>query len=220
LRPLESRLGRLNREDPTNAELIRRLESHYHWNAGGAGERLDASGLDLSGKLLDGIDFGEAWFTSCVFDGAQIRGANMAGVELRKCSFIGADLTATTFAKAETWDCAFRNATLREANFLRWGNFRADFREADLAGAELRLFACHDGDLRDAIFWDATLDRACFDSCLLVGAGLVGVTGTLLPYPINVGSRVEPRLLEGEEALDWLRAAGAMDVTWFVPAPR
>ena len=213
--PPESWLGRLDAEDPANAELVRRLRLHHHGE-----EQLDAAGLDLTGKLLGGIDLSRARLTRCRFDRAGLQGADFYGAYLNNCSFNEADLTAASFAKSEADDCHLRKAVLHEVTFLRWEPSRADFREADLAGADLRRFTCVDCDMRDAILSDAHFDRTCLDRCLLAGASLIGASGTLLPYPINVGSPEAPHLLVGDDALHWLRAAGATDVSWFVPEPR
>jgi hypothetical protein len=219
LPPPESRLGKLDPHDPASADLIRLLELHYK-RIGNSGQRLDASDLDLSGRLMEGVDLVEARFRNCVFDRAKLRDANLAGVELSRCSFVGADLTSATFAKAEAFDSDFREAILQGANCLRWDNVSTDFRQADLAGANLRRFSCYDCDLRDAILCDASFDRTILRRCLLGGARLIGASGTLLRDPINVGTRKEPRLLDGDQALGWLRAAGATDISWFAPQPR
>jgi len=42
-------------------------------------------------------------------------------------------------------------------------------------------------------------------------------SGTLLQYLLNAGTVLEPRWLAGDDALRWLREAGAADVRWFVP---
>jgi hypothetical protein len=69
-------------------------------------------------------------------------------------------------------------------------------------------------DLSRARFRDLELADAALMSCTLTGADFTGSRGTLAEHPINVGSVEEPRWIEGDEALEWLRAAGAAHIGW------
>ncbi len=58
----------------------------------------------------------------------------------------------------------------------------------------------------------ADLDRASLDGCRLHGATLDGARGAI-HGPVDIGEGDEPRLLDGDELLAWLREHGAPELT-------
>jgi uncharacterized protein YjbI with pentapeptide repeats len=198
-------LSRVN--DP---ELVAMLERRY------VDRHIEARGLDLQGKVLDGADLDGAVLVDSAFDHASLRDVILWSAHPTCSTFVGADLTGVQLVKAQLRDCDFRDARLVRANFLRALGSRLDLRGADLTAANLTRLHLLWSDLRGAVLRDVVLDTTTFQECLLAGVDLRGAAGTLHPDPINVGTPEEPRFLEGDEALAWLRAAGA-DVTWFVP---
>src|SRR5690348_9291761 len=117
----------LDLNDPRQAEISRRLESHYHEAFGEGGDRLKATGLDLRGKLLDEVYLHQAFLTECSFDGASLREADLSSTEMGQCSFRGADLRGASFVKALVYGCDFREANLAESNLIKWGADDCDF---------------------------------------------------------------------------------------------
>lgn len=202
--------------DPREAELARLLDLHGRWaRADQSGERLVATGLDFRGKALEGVGLNGAELVECSFGGARMRGADLYGAVFVRCSFAGADLSGATLAKAQVSTCDLREARLVGANLVRSSTAQSDLRGADLTGADLTASFIWRCDLRGAVLRRASFGRSAgVIECLLAGADLRGVTGALMPYPIDLGTPEEPRLIEGDEALAWLRGAGA-EIDWF-----
>lgn len=210
----------LDGADPRHADLAHRLDRHWRrTELYDGGERLDAAGLDFSGLVLDGARLAEGRVVECTFEGASLRGADLYYLAMSRCSFRGADLRAAWLYKGEAFRCDFRDAVLTDAFFGRLDALHCDFRGANMGGAHLRDFGWIDSDLREADLSGAWLDWTSFGGCLLAGTNFDGATGTVVRTPrlVNVGSREKPKLLQGEHFLDWLRAAGARNVSYYVP---
>jgi uncharacterized protein YjbI with pentapeptide repeats len=214
----------LDLDNPRHADILRRLDRNWRRTEhSDGGERLEAEGLDFGGLLLDGARLAEAKLRQCTFEDAGLRGADLYSAYLEECSFRHADMRAAWLYKAQAIRCDFREAQLADAYFRRLDALHCDFRGANLRGAHLRDFGWIDCDLRDTDMSRAWLDSTDFGGCLLGGANLTGATGTVVRLdgefggPVNVGTREEPETLQGDEFLDWLRAAGARNVSWFVP---
>lgn len=86
----------------------------------------DLSGMDLSGKNLDGFDL----------ERANLKGSNLRGADLEKANLKGAKLDG---------------ASLRDADLRKADLYRASFREADLTGAKLEKALVDSTDLTDAV---------------------------------------------------------------------
>src|SRR6266700_1285946 len=84
-----------------------------------------------------------------------------------------------------------------------------DLSQLDLSGLRLRGVTFVRCDLRDASLQNVRLDATKLDRCLVAGASLIGAYGTVIRAPIDVGSPEEPQPLAADDALRWLRAAGA-----------
>ena len=206
----------LDLNDPGQAEVARRMEAHRRGH--GAGERFEATGLDLSGRLLDELYLHQAYLTGCSFDGASMRGADLSSANIGTCSFRGAQLREAVFAKAFVYACDFREADLAESNLIKLSCAECDFRQAQLRAGQMIRFRGSSCDFRGADLREAKFLETTFTSSLMAGANLAGASGTLLrrDHAINVGTDQEARLLRDDELLEWFRAAGA-DVEWFVP---
>lgn len=84
---------------------------------------------------------------------AQVRGASLAGADLRLAFapgafFVKANLEAATLTGADLSDAKLTNANLREAKLAG-----SDLTGADLAGADLTGADLAGADLRGAVFW-------------------------------------------------------------------
>jgi uncharacterized protein YjbI with pentapeptide repeats len=194
-------------------ELVAMLEERY--NCG----HVEATSLDFSRRVLDGADLDGAVLLDCNFTGASLRDVVLYSSYPTRCSFVGADMTSVQMVKAQLDDCDLRDVRLVRANLLRAVGHHLDLREADISEADLTRCFLSDSDLRGAVMRDVVFRGTSIRSCHLAGADLRGAAGTLLRRSINIGTPEQPRILDGDEALDWLRAAGA-DVSWFVPEPR
>jgi uncharacterized protein YjbI with pentapeptide repeats len=214
----------LDLDNARHADLALRLDRSWRRTQlldGGAS--LEAEGLDVSGLRLDGACLADGKLTHCNFQDSSLRGADMYYLYMEHCSFRRADMNAAWLHKAQAYDCDFRDADLADAYFGGMDAAGCDFRKADLRGAHLRNFGWIDCDLRDTDMSGARLDWTSFGGCLMAGADFTGATGTVVRLdgefgrPVNIGSPEKPELLQGDEFLDWLRAAGARNVSWFVP---
>jgi len=191
-------------------------------------DRLDLSKLDLREAELTnctlhhanlaGADLSRAHLEDCAATFADLGGARLirttlTGSDLRGARFARANLIGSRFSRDDLQDCDFRDADLTGCRWHANGLRSADFRGANLAGAEIRSCGLQLADLTDVL-----LDRVILEYSELGEAYLRGAHGTLMALPIDVGTPEQRRLLEGEEALDWLLSAGA-DVRWMAPPP-
>lgn len=197
----------------SDPELAALLEKHY------SGHRVHALRLDLSDKVLDETNLNGAELIDCKLDAARLRRVDLTRSYPTRCSFVGADMTSALLYKAELIRCDLRRARLFEANLTRATCHYGDLRGADLTHADLTRCFFDESDLRGAVLRDTVLRATSIWDCHVADLDLRGASGTLLRHAINVGTPEGPRVLDGDEALAWFRAAGA-DVTWYVPEPR
>ena len=100
------------------------------------------------GADLRGIDLSGANLRRAVFDGADLEGANLSGADLRRASFKRANLMKAAFDDADMRDASFVKARMNLSNFQRC---RLD--RADLRGIRGRYAIW-----REANWWDAKMD--------------------------------------------------------------
>jgi len=100
-------------------------------------------GADLRGADLSGANLRRA-----VFDGADLEGADLSGADLRRASFKRANLMKASFDDADMRDASFIKARMNLSNFQRC---RLD--RADLRGIRGRYAIW-----RGANWWDAKMD--------------------------------------------------------------
>ena len=101
------------------------------------------------GADLRGIDLSGANLRRAVFDGADLEGADLSGADLRKASFKRANLMKAAFDDADMRGASFVKARMNLSNFQRC---RLD--QADLRGIRGRYAIW-----RDANWWEATMDE-------------------------------------------------------------
>jgi uncharacterized protein YjbI with pentapeptide repeats len=132
------------------------------------------TGLDYSGRCLDGANLTDRLILSTTFDGASLRRANLTGTEFRECSFIGANLDAGILKRTVFENCDFTRASLTNAN-LQQSTFRST-----------TILDYGDGAhrLRPSInkFDGAVLNGSSFRRARLVAAKLHNVTGTKVDF--------------------------------------
>ena len=177
-----------------------------------------ATGLGLAGRRLDGILLTGASLHDCDFDGAHMHFADLYASYPARCSFVGTDLSFASLVKADVTACDLRDARLHSANLVRVRLSGSDMRGADLSHADLNAGFVTETDLRGARLRGVLFRQTLLEGSLLDGADLSGARGTVRRAPINVGTPERPRLIDGPDALAWLRAAGA-EVEWFLPDP-
>jgi uncharacterized protein YjbI with pentapeptide repeats len=172
-----------------------------------------ASQLDLSRMQLASVDFSDLGFKDCSFDGSELRAADFGASGLYGCSFQGADLSEAWLTKAQVDGCDFRECIFVGARLPKVMTHHCDFRGADLTGAGLARAGFHHCDFRQARLRDVELKETSLHDCALAGADFTGSRGSVLLRPLNIGSPEAPQWLEGEEALTWLRLAGATEIS-------
>jgi len=79
---------------------------------------------------------------------ADLRGANLAGTNLRRADLQEADLRRADLYRADLEEADLRKADLKEADLMGTNLRKADLREADLRGVDLRKADLRKADLR------------------------------------------------------------------------
>lgn len=165
-------------------------------------EDADLSGLEFSRRVL--VDS----LLSCVhLDGANLVDADLAGAQLVGSSLRHADLHGANLGKANLDTVHADHAQLIDASRIR-----CTLRDADLRGTNM------DGaDLRGCTMRFATLDRCWFVSAVLGPTDATGASGTIGSGAVIWEADGQRRVLDVDQLLEILRAAGAGDITAFTP---
>lgn len=202
-----------DRRDSIEHRTAAWLRDHVRSHAGEEFPEIER--VDFSGEDLGSVEFEMIYrLSGCVFDRASLCGIH-APTYIFKCSFIEAQLDDTWLAKSQFHRCDLRAASLSDAKLSRTDFARSDLRGARFSGDELfNEVSFHRCDLREARLTGLRFRAVSFGGSSLSGIDLSQTTGSIFPEPINVGSPEEPRLLEGDEALNWFEGAGARNLSY------
>ena len=158
--------------------------------------RQNLCGADLSGLVLAGHDFTEAWLDAADMRGADLRNASLvhavlAHADMTGCLLDGADLTGANLGRAQLRGASLKGALLREVVLERADLAEAslvgarldgaqlvgvDFSRLDLRGARMSGAVFVKSNLAGMIAAGACLDDAVLIECDLSGADLNGAT--------------------------------------------
>lgn len=128
---------------------------------GPGAERPDLDG-DLRGALLAGVDLRDANLAGKDLTGADLTGADLRGANLRGTRLVGALLRGARLSGAELAGAVLRRADLSTAVASGAGFGRADLREAVLFEARMPRASFVEADLRGADLRAAHLRRSRF----------------------------------------------------------
>lgn len=159
---------------PTRGELLAFVAAAQKAHPG---QRVDVgrrwrnlAGIDLRGAELADIELSRVSLVGADLREARLRGVNFADSLLRGLDASGAELLGCSFGRARLVKAKLRGADLTGSTL-----FAADARGADFSGANLAEVDLLASDLSGADLTDALLDAARnIDSCKL--AGVVGLT--------------------------------------------
>ena len=131
----------------TQEEVDRVLDSHQQGLRANF-KNCDLSGLDLSGRNLEGV----------VFENTNLNGANLSGTNLRQgeiknCLLIGANLEKANLYNIDFVGCAMQNANLSHVTIEGVG-----FKESNMAQASLKGTAIEFSNLN--VFREVNLNSA------------------------------------------------------------
>ncbi len=138
-----------------------------------SGKETDLSlvkGADLAGRDLRFADAYGAFFVNAFLKGADLRGA-----DLREADFRNADLRRADLSGANLRGAKLRGADLHGAKLPLAVLTEADLTSADLGGVDLSHARLHGADLTGADLTDANLQGADLTGAKLVKATLVSV---------------------------------------------
>ena len=153
---------------------------HKQWLANKGGERLEATGLDATGKPFATLDLTSAVLTDVTLDRAdlsftRLHGAILTTVRARGAGFAHAMIAGTTLTDCDFTDAGMALANLGDATILRCRFTNANLERT--AWYRSTLTGCNLAGSRLA---NAALDRAVFTDCDLRGATLALVTHGVL----------------------------------------
>ncbi len=140
-------------------------------------------GIDLGGRTLDGLDFGQL-----VLSHASFVGASMVNIDLQGCDLDGADFTDANLRSGQLAGCTARGASFKNADLTGCFAMSADFTAADFSGADLTSAALSAtiavrAEFNQTIFDRTDLDLANWRDAWIAPAtwNEISVTGAILP---------------------------------------
>lgn len=179
----------LRRRDLTGADLsgadLSRATLHRV-----ALRRADLSGATLAGANLNLADISLADFTDAdlqsallfrargtqtIFDGANLHGARMGEIGLRRASFVGAYISGTDLGGADLNDADFSDAVLSGSYLYQTRLVRADLSGVVAKGSNFVSAVLRGGDLSGATFTNADFQYADLREADLTNADFSGV---------------------------------------------
>jgi uncharacterized protein YjbI with pentapeptide repeats len=144
------------------AVKFRNSRANHKWNAA----RAEVLSREVRGYYL--VD-PEAGF----LDGLNLRGANLAGADLRAALLDGADLRGANLTRAQLESASLRRCNLQGAYLDGAAASGSCFRRASMARCFGRLATFTGADMRDVDLTDSILRRTRFDAANLSGASMV-----------------------------------------------
>ncbi len=200
----EADLGGVDTHDAafSGARLFRKLEelqvslqdqikAHARWaeTLAREGARLELAGADLSGLVMNGVDWSAAEFRSVNLSGASLNGAKLSMATFWKCDLTGADLSKLDGRGINFISCALDGARLSGSDFrsvasirdpaVRWPSCftGSSLRRTDLIDCRCRGAVFTKADLTEARIAGADFTEASFDDAVSPPPAEMGSAG-------------------------------------------
>lgn len=159
------------------------IDDYLGWASPEATHRIAGNIRRLNrGGVVERMRLTEAFLKGANLAGAQLRKADLWGADLERAilreallqgaSLAGADLRAADLERADLTEADLRGCSLQEADLERAHLERADLRGASLNGADLQYAGLAGSDLQRANFTGANLRGANLEGADLRGANL------------------------------------------------
>lgn len=181
----------------TREALQKLAKLHVDWVVGRPiGKRAILENCDLRGLDFSHLNFSDAVFLNCRFDGGEGRGVKFVGAILRGSNFDRADLTSADFQRADLRSVSFQDANMVDASLgrsdirqdihsegassfkgavLTRANFAdSKLKNADFSGAIMAKTNLTNADLRGASFRHAEMNEAVINGAMLVDSDFSG----------------------------------------------
>ena len=162
----------------TKEELDKIVEQHQHWIKEDCEcwEEMKANlrGANLRWADLRGVNLSEADLRGADLSGANLYDANLSGADLSGANLYGANLRGADLRGANLRWANLYGANLSEANLYDANLSGADLSGANLYGANLRGADLRGANLRWANLYGANLSEADLRGANLYGANLSG----------------------------------------------
>ena len=199
--------------------ITEKMKLHQQWlkSEGFDGHKIELDKSKLADLVKDYNDFSYVFFTSCDFEGTNINKKDILAFEENKykptvenalkLSNAKSTITDSSFVKAVLDYADFTEASIEEVNFSR-----ADMNETLFNGAVIKNVSMVNTGLWLTNFGGATLENVDFSQAYLEEVIFSNAKLTNLLnlekaniVSINIGTKTEPRIINGKEALQWLK---------------
>lgn len=197
--------------------LLQLLEDHSQWlqTTGRRGKRLEIDAVDLRGIDLEGLDLSEAVLTDCTLDGKAIIQNKFSVSELYSCSFRDCQFSLCDFYKAVIDYADFACVLFESCRFSKAEVYKTSLQKSTFRDCSFVATGLYDCDLSGSLFENIDLQDSYFDNVCLSGCRFKSIRNLnmIAKMKINVGSREQSHILEGQQALEWiiLRTEGGLD---------
>lgn len=158
-------------------------------------------GLDLRGQRLDGVEFVDCRFTACLLSLCTLDRCSLEDVTFQGCDLGLVKLADSSLRGARFVECKLSGVDWSQAHPLTFDVFFRDcvLDMGSFADTRLQDLRCEAGRARDVVFANCDLRRAVFDGVDLASASFEGcdLRDADLSSSLNLSLRPDANRLEG-----------------------
>ena len=190
-------------------DIRNKLLAHDLWveSIGKSGTQLVLDEVDLQGIVTKEHHWDQSYLTCCLMQSSVLIEVDFYASEIHSCEFQNSTLNRGCFVKSNVSyskfsGCQFDHVDLKKAFFAS-----SEFRLALIDACLLWGVGFVDCDMSQCVFKNCDFEGIYFDNDCFGDCCFINVTNVDKAYysRINVGSLEQPVMLEGEEAIRWIK---------------
>ena len=189
--------------------IIKKLLAHDLWveSIGKLGTQLVLDEEDLQGIVTKEHHWDQCYLTCCLMHSSVLTEVDFYASEIHSCEFQNSSLSGVCFVKANVSysnfsGCQFDHVDYKKAYFDSSEFGSARFEDCDFNGLSIVESDMSQCVFKNCDFNGIYLRDVCLLKCRFINVANVEMAVSLR---INVGSLEQPVMLEGEDAIRWIK---------------